>query len=119
MDFAIVINNGLAGQTFDQAGDIFNNIFLSLTVKKGAWWHDPAFGLKDRGRMKNTEKNARLVQQDCKDALQWLIDAGRAKTVDVAVERDRTQDLGRLKILVQAIQADGRLVTFETFKEVI
>jgi len=35
------------------------------------------------------------------------------------VERDRTQDLGRLKVLIEAVQADGRTVTFTTFKEVV
>lgn len=119
MDFAIVINSGLPEQTFNQATDIFNNIFLSLAIKKGSWWHDPAFGLKDRGRMKNTEQNARLVRDDCKQALQWIIDAGRAKEINVTTSRDRSQDLNRLKILVEATQADGRTVTFETFKEVI
>lgn len=119
MDFAIVMNNGQAEQTFDKAGDIFNNIFLSLTIKQGSWWFDPAFGMRDRGRMKNTEANARLVREDCKQALQWILDSGRAKTIEVHTERDRSQDLNRLKILVEATQADGKTVTFETFKEVV
>ena len=119
MDFAIIMNNGQAEQTFDKAGDIFNNIYLSLAIKKGSWWFDPNFGLRDRGRMKNTEANARLVRQDCKEALQWIIDAGRATSIEVNTERDRSQDLNRLKILVEATQADGKRVTFETFKEVV
>lgn len=119
MDFAIVMNNGQAEQTFDKSGDIFNNIFLSLSIKQGSWWIDPAFGLRDRGRMKNTESNARLVREDCKQALQWIIESGRAKEINVITERDRSQDLSRLKILVEATQADGQLVTFETFKEVV
>ena len=119
MDFAIVMTSGQAEQTFDKAGDIFNNIFLSLTIKQGSWWFDPAFGMRDRGRMKNTERNARLVREDCKEALQWIIDAGRATSIEVTTERDRSQDLNRLKILVEATQADGKRVTFETFKEVV
>lgn len=119
MDYAIVMNNGQPEQTFEKAGDIFNNIFLSLAIKKGSWWQDPDFGLRDRGRMKNTEANARLIRQDHKEALQWIIDTGRATSIEVYVERDRSQDLNRLKILVEATQADGRKVTFETFKEVV
>lgn len=119
MDFAIVMNNGQAEQTFDKAVDIFNNIYLSLTIKQGSWWFDPAFGMRDRGRMKNTESTARLIREDCKQALQWIIDAGRAREINVHTERDRSQDLNRLKIVVEAIQADGRRVTFETFKEVV
>ena len=119
MDFAIVMNSGQAEQTFDKAGDIFNNIYLSLAIKKGSWWLDSDFGLRDRGRMKNTEANARLVRQDCKEALQWIIDNGRATSIEVTTERDRSQDLNRLQILVEATQADGKRVTFETFKEVV
>lgn len=120
MDFAIVMNNnGQGEQTFDKSGDIFNNIFLSLSIKQGSWWFDTTFGLRDRGRMKNTESTARLVREDCKQALQWLIDNGRATSIDVITERDRSQNLNRLKILVEAVQADGKTVTFETFKEVV
>jgi phage gp46-like protein len=119
MDFAIEMNSGQAEQTFEKATDIFNNIYLSLTIKKGRWWIDKDFGLRDRGRMKNTENTARLVRQDCKEALQWVIDNGRAISIDVTTERDRSQDLNRLKILVEATQADGNKVIFETFKEVV
>jgi len=120
MDFAIVMNNsGQGEQTFDKAGDIFNNIFISLAIKKGSWWQDPNFGLRDRGRMKNTESTARLVREDCKQALQWIVDTGRAIALDVEVQRDRSQDLNRLKILVSATQSGGRRVTFEKYIEVV
>lgn len=121
MDFAIVIDNqaGTADMSFDQADSIINNIYLSLTVIKGTWFHRPGFGVARRERMKNTLQTARLIQQDCQEALQWLIDTGRATTVDVAAERDRTQNLNRLKIAVQVQQADGNIVTFTTFREVV
>jgi phage gp46-like protein len=119
MDFAIAMNNGLADQTFDKSQNILNNIYLSLSIRQGSWWMDPTFGLKDRGRMKNTEATARLVKQDCEQALQWLIETGRAKSIEVFTERDRSQDLNRLKVLVVATQADGRVVSFEKFMEVV
>ncbi len=119
MDFAIAINNNQAEQTFDKAIGIFNNIYLSLAIKKEHWWFDPNFGLRNRGRMKNTESTARLIREDCKEALQWIIDSGRATSIEVTTERDRRQDLNRLKIVVEATQADGTRVTFETFKEVV
>jgi hypothetical protein len=34
-------------------------------------------------------------------------------------QRDRTQDLHRLKLLVEVTQADGRQVSFDTFVEVV
>lgn len=126
MDFAITISPSSAPgsvpigeMTFDAVGDIGNNIYLSLAVEKGSFFHRPEFGLRRRGRLKNTEATAALIRQDYLDALRWLVDVGRAKSVEVFVERDRTQDLNRLKILVEAVQADGRTVTFTTFREVV
>lgn len=119
MDFAITLQDDQAQMTFNEAGDIFNNIYLSLTVVKGSFFHNPAFGLRQRSRMKNTVATAALVCHDYKEALQWLIDTGRARSVDVSSERDRRQDLNRLKLLVEVVQADGRTVTFTIFREVV
>ena len=120
MDYAIATEDGLTGaMSFDPATDLTNNIFLSLTVKKGSWFHNPSFGLRQRDRLKNTENTTSLIRHDYIDALKWLLDTGRAKSVEVWVERDRTQDLNRLKILVEVVQADGQKVTFETYREVV
>lgn len=121
MDFAIAIDNstGLAGMTFDQVSTLMNNVYLSLTVIKGTWFHRPEFGIARRERLKNTPNTARLIKQDCEEALQWLLDTKRATSIQVATERDRSQDLNRLKIAVQVQQADGRSITFTTFREVV
>lgn len=120
MDFQLIYNSATGGidQSFTEAGDILNNIIISLAIKKGSWWHDPQFGLTDRPRMKNTPTTARLIKQDVEQALQWIIDAGRATRIDVATWRD-DNDRYRLNIHVSATQADGRIVTYETFKEVV
>jgi phage gp46-like protein len=121
MDFSLIIDNqtGAADMSFDQCTDLLNNIYLSLTIIKGTWFHRRDFGIVRRERMKNTEQTARLIRQDCLEALQWLLDTGRAASIDVAVERDRSQDLNRLKLAVQVQQADGRVITFTTFREVV
>jgi phage gp46-like protein len=119
MDFAITTDGICGAMTWDKAATIFNNIFLSLTITRGEFFAAPDFGLRNRGRMKNTERNALLVRDDCRQALQWLIDTGRATSIDVGVERDRIQDPNRLKVLVTAVQANGQAVTFETFKAVV
>lgn len=119
MDFQLICDNsGVIDQTFDKAGDILNNIVISLSIKKGSWWQDPQFGLVDRPRLKNTPATARLIRQDVEQALQWIIDAGRATHIAVATWRDDS-DRHRLNILVTATQADGRVVTYTTFKEVV
>lgn len=104
--------------TWGECTTLANNVFLSLAVERGSFFHRPGFGLRKRGRMKNTAATAALIRHDYLDALQWLIDLGRAKSVKVAAERDRTVDLHRLKISIEVEQADGRVLTFETFREV-
>lgn len=118
MDFQLTSQHGLLDQTFTPAADILNNIVISLGIKKGTWWHDPAFGLTHRPRVKNTPTTARLIKQDVEQALQWIINSGRATAIEVDTWRDEN-DRHRLKILVTATQADGRIVTYTTFKEVV
>jgi len=123
MDFRILTDDDatVGRMTFDPAGDIMNNVYLSLVVKRGSWFQNPEFGsrLHLLHRAKNTEKTAALAEEYCREALQWLLDVGRATKVDVHTERDRSQDLHRLKLLVEVTQADGRTVSFGTFVEVV
>jgi phage gp46-like protein len=124
MDFAIVVSvdgKATGEMTFDQSenGNLMNNVWLSLSVKKGSFFQNPDFGLKDRGRMKNTERTAAIVVDDFRDALQWIVDTKKAKKIDVFAERDRTQDLHRLKILVAVTPVSGDAITFTRFVEVV
>lgn len=123
MDFKILTDDDatVGRMTFDPAGDIMNNVYLSLVVKRGSWFQNPDFGsrLHLLQRAKNTEKTAALAEEYCREALAWLIDTGRATKIDVHTERDRSQDLHRLKLLVEVTQADGRTVSFDRFVEVV
>ncbi|OPY00365.1 MAG: Phage protein GP46 [Syntrophorhabdus sp. PtaB.Bin047] len=123
MDFRILTDDDatVGRMTFDPAGDIMNNVYLSLVVKRGSWFQNPEFGsrLHLLQRAKNTAKTAALAEEYCREALRWLIDCDRATKVDVRTERDRSQDLHRLKLLVEVTQADGRQVSFERFVEVV
>lgn len=126
MDFAIEIStDGTASgeMTFDEAidGNLMNNIYCSLMIRRGSWFVNPAFGsrLYLLQRAKNTERTAALAAEYCKEALRWLIDCGRATTVTVTTERDRTQDTGRLKAVVEVTKATGETTTFSTWVDVI
>lgn len=121
MDFKVITEDAVGQMTFDKADNIFNNVYLSLMIEKGAFFQNPEFGsrLHLLKRAKNTEKTAALAEEYCKEALQWLIDTGRAKKIEVFTQRDRLQDLNRLKLLVEVTQADERKVSFETFVEVV
>ena len=121
MDFALAMNNGLPEMTPDQAETIFNNVYLSLMIRKGAWWFNPEFGsnLHLLLRAKNTPHTAALARDYCREALAWLITMGRATRIDVITEQDRGQIPNRLKLLVTVTQAIDRTILFETFLEVV
>ena len=124
MDFAITINNqtGIGQMTYTEAATLMNNIYLSLKTQKGSFFADPSFGsrLYLLRREKNTDMTMRLAIDYCREALQWMIDTGKAKSVDVYAQRDRMQDINRLKLLIEATPVSGAdPVPFETFIEVV
>lgn len=125
MDFRLEKDNttGLAAMTFEEAtdGNLSNNIYLSLMVKKGSFFQNPDFGsrLYLLQRSKNTPRTEALAVEYCKEALQWLIDVGRVTKFDFYTQRDKIENLYRLKILIVATKADGEQVSFTTFVEVV
>ena len=119
MDFAIVMNSGQAAMTFDKATDIFNNVYLSLAVRKGSFFARPEFGSRLYLLKKNTQRAERLAEEYAREALLWLLDTDRATAIEIAAQRDRQQDLQRMKLLIEVTQADGRQVSFEYFTEVV
>jgi phage gp46-like protein len=125
MDFALTIDNqaGIADMTFEQAtgGNLANNVYLSLMVKRGSFFQNPDFGsrLHLLQREKNTPRTEALAIEYCKEALAWLIETGRVSKFEYFTERDKAQVLERLKIIVVATKADGDTVSFATFVEVV
>lgn len=119
MDFAIVLQDGRPVMTLAAADTIFNNVYLSLTVRRGSWFQNPAFGSRLHLLSKNVPRAAALAEDYAREALQWLLDTGKATRIDVRSERDRMQDLHRLKLLVEVTQADGQTLPFEHFVEVV
>jgi len=119
MDYAITMQDGQGQMTFDKAENIFNNIYLSIKIRRGSFFVNPEFGSRLHLLKKNTPRAAGLAEEYVKEALQWLLDTGRATTVEVYAERDTLQDASRLKLLVEVTQPDGAIVPFEDFVEVI
>ena len=124
MDFALSIDNrtGLAAMSFEKATTLMNNVFLSLTVKRGSFFADTSFGsrLHLLQRAKNTETTKRLAEDYAREALQWMLDTGKATNIDVRAERDRTVNLYRMKLLVEVTPANGEEpVAFSTFVNVV
>lgn len=121
MDFAIAIDGTQGSMTLEPVANLMNNIYLSLMVERGSLFINPEFGsrLHLLKRAKNTVGTERLAREYCHEALKWLLDTGRATDIQVESERDRIQDLNRLKLLVTVTQTNGKKVTFERFVEVV
>jgi len=97
---------------------ILNNIALSITTKKGDWFHKPAFGSRLHTIKKNTAGAVELVKEYVKEATQWIIDIGRATEINIIAERE-PNNLHRINFRVTAKQANGLIVPFNDFIEVI
>ena len=117
MNYSIENINGIGQMTFTQAVDIRTNIWLSLHIPYGKWFADPTFGCKLGQIKKITTGNILLAQQYVEQALQWLLQVGRAVSIIVVAEAD-TQDPNRLNIKVEATQPDGLLIKYQEFRPV-
>ena len=118
MDFKIVYADGKGAMTFAPADSIANNIFLSLNIRKGTFFADPEFGMRELPG-KNTPKSPELVEAYALEALQWILDTGRAKSITLSAYQDKEKYPDRILLTGEAIQADGRTVPFEQFVEVV
>lgn len=120
-DFTLYIESGIAQMSFEISGSIMNNIYLSLMVRKESFFPNRDFGsrLHTLLRKGNTERTAATAVEYCKEALQWIIDIGRVIKFDISTQIEKLQDLHRLKLSIKAYETNGRVVTFETFMEVV
>lgn len=120
IDFTIFTTNGIPSMAYDQSYSLFNNVWLSLTIQRGSWWFNPVFGsrLYVLRRMKNTPQTAALAVDYAKEALQWLLDTGRATAVTVATERD-IRTTARLKLLITITAGTVTYDPYTYFVEVV
>ena len=95
-----------------------NAVYLRLTVPLGSWWADPALGsrLYLLRRSKDVSRVGGLAQQYAIDALQPLLDDGRATSVSVTVEQKHT---GWLLLLVEVTDSAGAIQIFRHPVQVI
>jgi phage gp46-like protein len=124
MDFALAMTDSeIADMTYDEAtnGNLYNNMYLSLMIPRGSFFQNPDIGsrLHLLKREKNTPRVEALAVEYCKEALAWMIDAGRVVSFEYETERDTTQNPGRMKIVITATKADGDVVTFTKYVEVV
>lgn len=93
---------------------IMNNIYLSLSVRKGSWPFSPEFGsrLHLLQRAKSTVQTAADAKDCINEALKWLLDNGRAESIEVETELDKAA--GRLSCVITVMQ-NGKKTTYEHF----
>lgn len=118
-DFALNIEQTTGRGTLNLrkvCDNIINNLYLSIMVKKGRFFFNPDFGLRDLSRHKCTSKTALLVKDYIEDALAWLKDIGRVKSIEVYTER---AEPSRINAHVIATQAEGLVIEYQTFVEVV
>ena len=118
IDFLIEFTGRTGRMTFDKIGDIRNNIFFSLVLKRGAFFRNRLFGsrLHLLHRAKATPKTERLARLYAIEALLWLIDAGKAKKISVDTEFGGNN---RLNLFVTVTRTNNTINTFQTFIEVV
>lgn len=97
---------------------LFNNIFLSLFVRKGSWFHNLQFGSELHLIKKITDKSIKMAEQTCRDTLNWLITIGRAVKIDVSVNRI-PENKNAIGIYVSVQKPDASVDTFSWFYSVI
>lgn len=93
--------------TPDPARGLANAVYLRLMTPLGSYWADATLGsrLHELEREKDVARVAVLAKAYCEQALQPLLDDGRALTI--AVTTERLHD-GRLRLAVQVTDAGGR-----------
>lgn len=121
MDFALDITDTGADMTFNKEPSILNNIYLSLMIDKGSFFVDKEFGsrLYLLKRSKSAEKTSSLAHDYCKEALDWMIGAGKATRFEISTQIEKRSGTDRLKIQVIATEASGNQVEFKIYKEIV
>lgn len=89
-----------------------NAVYLRLMTPLGSYWADLTLGsrLHELAREKDKQRVALLARQYAEQALDTLIDDGRARSIDVTAQRDGT---GRMLLHIVVTDHSGRVQVFE------
>lgn len=83
----------------DPADGLANAVYLRVMTPLGTWWADPTLGsrLHELQREKDLPRVQRMARQYIEQALQPLVDAGRARGLQIELEHQP----GRLAVRVE------------------
>lgn len=96
----------------DPANGLLNAAYLRLMTPLGSWFADAALGsrLHELAREKDVARAARLTRQYAEQALQPLLDDGRAQSISVRTDRPGN---GWLVLAIELVDARGVSSAFE------
>lgn len=102
----------------DLARGLGNAVYLRLKTPLGSYWADASLGsrLHELQREKDVARVAILARAYCEQALQPLLDDGRA--LAISVDTERLHD-GRLALAVRVTDAGGREHLFNHYARVL
>lgn len=103
------VGNGAAQR--DSSGALMNAIVLRILTPLGSYWAEPLLGsrLHELQREKDLERVSVLAKQYSEQALQGLLDDGRASAIDIQTQRNHD---GRLLLEIAVSAANGQRLTF-------
>ncbi|WP_282339381.1 phage GP46 family protein [Pseudomonas sp. PS02288] len=113
---------GINPTTKDLSGErissLANAVYLRLVTPLGTYWADPVLGsrLYLLRREKDLARVSILAIQYAREALQGLLDDGRARSIDITAEQPHD---GRLLLLIEVVDAGGRTSTFTHHVQVV
>lgn len=95
-----------------------NAVYLRLATPRGSYWADSELGslLYTLAREKDVQRISLLAKQYAEQALQPLLDDGRAADIQVSTEQRHN---GRLNLHVAVTQQDGEKFNFKCPVKVI
>lgn len=112
-----LINTKTGDYTGSQTSTLQNAVYLRLTVPLGSWWADPTLGsrLYLLKREKDVARVRTLARQYAEQALQPILDDGRASRITVTANHPTN---GWLILLIEVSQANGEVMPFEHYVKV-
>lgn len=112
-------DSGNISMSYEKSENILNNIILSIDVQKGKYALNRNFSSRVKeltSGSKNITDAETLLKQFIEEGLQWLLDIGRAKSIEIETE---AVGLHRIDITVTAEQMNGIFVPYSTFFSVV
>ena len=105
------INPTTGDLTGQRINTLANAVYIRLMTPLGSWWADPTLGsrLHELRREKDRPRVGYLAKQYAEQALQPLLDDGRAKKIAITIEQPHN---GWLELLIDITDATGNPQVF-------